>query len=138
MEYGDDALVSFPLGLPGFEGESSFVLIQLAEQFPLVYLQSAANADLCFLALPPKAINSAYELQISEEDARTLEVRTKPHIGNDVLALVLVTICEGAPHANMLGPIVINLRSRTGLQCINQVGDHSHHEAIVLAEETAA
>ena len=52
VSYAEESAVLFPQGLPAFEEERGFVLIDAPEGAPLVFLQSLARAGLCFLAFP--------------------------------------------------------------------------------------
>ena len=47
----------FPEGLPGFERERRFLPLEMPDQHPLVFLQSAATPALCFVTLPVLAVS---------------------------------------------------------------------------------
>jgi flagellar assembly factor FliW len=119
----------------GFENESGFVLIHRPELYPLVYLQSVTTRDLCFLALPVLVVESAYDLRLTAEDATLIGVPERPGIGNDVLCLALLTVHTGGPTANLLAPVVVNLKTRAALQCITAGTAYSHQHALAAAEE---
>ena len=138
LDVPEDAVLTLPSGILGFESETSFVVIQRPSEYPLVYLQSASDPQLCFLALPVLTVDPAYDLALSQEDARDLGLPTRPAIGQDVLCLVLVTTHEHSPTANLLGPVVVNLRTRTGRQCINETRRYSHQEPLGECEGAAA
>jgi flagellar assembly factor FliW len=137
-EYSDKDAVVFPFGLPGFPEEKSFLVLQRPDEYPLVYLQSAANPDLCFLAIPILAVDNLYTLHLSPDDAAVLGTVEKPRIGDDVLCLALVAVRESGPTANLFAPIVINLANRTGAQCLNGAGTYSHQHPLVAAEQGVA
>jgi flagellar assembly factor FliW len=123
----------FPQGLPAFELEKSFVLLDVASKRPLVFLQSAGSPDLCFLALPISVIDPEYELSISFEDLSLLELDTnrQPIIGTEVLVLALIAIQEGrAPQANLMAPLVINPQNRIGLQAIRSDSRYSFEHPV--------
>ncbi len=62
----------FPVGLPGFEQVRRMVPVEIPSQRPLIYLQSAENADICFAALPVLAVNPRFQLQVSDDDQALL------------------------------------------------------------------
>ena len=136
--YSDDSLILMPRGPIGFEDETTFVLIQIPEQFPLVYLQSTRLADLCFIALPVLTIARDYELVLHSEDAEAIDVPVEPKIGQDVLCLVLIATGENGPTANLLAPVLVNLRTGRAMQCINAVGSCSVQQPICAEEEGVA
>lgn len=75
--------------------------------------------ELCFLPLPVLVIDPDYALAIPFEDLQILKLGTnrQPEIGTEILPLALISICDGKPaSANLLSPIVINLRNRLAVQ----------------------
>ncbi|MBC7928675.1 MAG: flagellar assembly protein FliW [Bryobacteraceae bacterium] len=129
-DYDDDSVIRTPQGIPGFSDETSFLLIQIPEQHPLVYLQSTRTPSVCFPGLPVLALHPQYELEISEEDSCMLEVGIRPQIGTEVLALTLLSPAEGGATANLLAPIVVNLARRLALQVVNHIGEYTCRESV--------
>jgi flagellar assembly factor FliW len=121
IEVDESSAIEFPQGLPGFEDRRRFLLMQHPANEGLVFLQSLEKPELCFLALPARAIRGDYQLAIPDED---LEVLGYPHgycpeIGKDVIALAVISLVEGeAPTANLLSPVVIQSHTRRAVQAI--------------------
>src|SRR5690242_8667655 len=112
VPFNEEACFQFPWGLPAFEGESLFLPLQMPDYNPLLFLQSASNPALCFIALPVLVADSGYKLAVSPADLEALElpVDRQPEIGSEVLVLTLVSVQENTPAtANLLAPVVINL-----------------------------
>ena len=127
LRYEDDSVISFPAGLPGFEHEKTFVLIEQPSTKPLVFLQSLAGADLCFVALPMLVVAPEYRLNMIPEDLEQLgfAAEGRPGIGTDVLCLAILSFDEeGPPTANLLAPVVVNLATRVGVQAIQPDSDY--------------
>ena len=59
LEYDSAATIDFGEGLPGFEYERRFVVVQQPVNHPLVFLQSLQSAGLCFPALPVRVVEPA-------------------------------------------------------------------------------
>ncbi|MBC8165933.1 MAG: flagellar assembly protein FliW [Bryobacteraceae bacterium] len=137
-EYSEDAVIELAAPMLGFANEKTFVIIQLPEQHPLVYLQSTRTPDLCFVALPVLAVDVAYDLLLSEEDSRLLGVSTKPSIGVEVLCLALIAVDQSGTTANLLAPVVINLRSLRAAQCVNPETSYSHQHLLKTGELVAS
>jgi len=128
-----EAVFEFPAGLPAFEDEKRFVLIELPENSPLVFLQSLTRPTLCFLAFPILVVDREYKLAVSVEDlgALDLDPGRQPELGRDVLVLALVSLHDGfSPTANLMAPIVLNLKTRHGLQAIRQDRVYSHQHLV--------
>lgn len=131
----------FPWGLPAFEGERLFLPVEIPDLIPLLFLQSAANSSLCFIALPVLVADPDYKLAISPEDLEALGLCTErqPEIGTEVLVLVLLSIYEDSPAtANLLAPVVINVATRRALQAIRHDSNYCHNQQLSLRLEEPA
>lgn len=139
QEYSEDSVVRMPCGIPGFPTVTEFLVLQLPDQYPLVYLQSISSPEICFIALPVLTIDNEYDLQLAEEDDRLLEMGSRPRIGQDALCIALIAADEFGATANLLAPVVINLRTNVGAQCINASAGYSHqHRIYALGEALTA
>ncbi|MGD0500131.1 MAG: flagellar assembly protein FliW [Bryobacteraceae bacterium] len=136
--YDPDAAIEFPHGLPGFDHLHQFAAVRLPKTDPLVYLQSLEDPAVCFLTAPVAAVCPDYRLEVSAEDLEAvgLAAARRPAIGRDVLCLAVLSLREGGPRANLLAPVVVNLRNRKAVQAVSPRGDYSHQYA--LAPEEAA
>ena len=92
---------------------------------PLTYLQSLEVPDLCFITMPLLAVDPRYRLNVSKEDLNLLGLRpaSQPRIGEDTLCLTVLSMREEGPTANLLAPIVVNLRNRRAVQAISPEGE---------------
>lgn len=119
LEYDEAGVVHFPAGLPAFESETRFLLIEQTETAPVVFLQSLATPGLLFLALPARFVDPAFQLQLMPEDADALGFEDDELVeGVDLISLAIVTVRDGAVTANMLAPVVIAARTRIARQVI--------------------
>ncbi len=135
MDYLEESVFDFPFGLPAFENEKKFVFIEAPDHAPLVFLQSARTAGLCFLALPIQLVDGGYELAILAEDLRALELASErqPGPGGHTLALALVCLHDGSSAtANLMAPVIVNLETRRGLQAIRSDSKYSHQFPVRL------
>jgi flagellar assembly factor FliW len=135
MEYPEEAVITFSRGLFAFEDEQRFVLIENPATRPIVFLQSLARPELCFLALPARVVDPEYQLEIAPEDLETigLPADETPRIGEDLLCLTLIAVREGSPTtANLLAPVVICMRGRKGVQAISTAAVSYSHETAFL------
>lgn len=102
-----------PAGLPGFETERSFLPIEIPAQRPLVFLQSTASADVCFVCLPISSIDKTCQPSVPEDERLILEFDSLRELipGEDILSLALLTPDGVSVRTNLDAPIVINLRN---------------------------
>ena len=140
ISFEPDAELEFPRGLPGFDSRKRFVAVRYVESDPLVYLQSLEDPDLCFITMPILAVDPRYRLRVSGEDLDQigLGAARQPKIGDDVLCLTVLSIRESGPTANLLAPIVVNLRNRRAVQSVAQDSDYPLRHALLPAEENEA
>lgn len=137
LEFDDQAIVEFPSGLPGFDQEKRFVLVERAAVAPIVFLQSLSSPELCFLAAPLAAVDPLYGLAITPEDLRQLgfDERRQPREGREVLCLALLSASENGPlTANLLAPVVIDLHTRRAIQAVRTDTQYSHQHPLAAPE----
>jgi flagellar assembly factor FliW len=129
----EEDIFEFPWGLPAFEKEKRFVLIEFPESAPLVFLQSLTQATLCFLALPILVADRDYQMGMALEDLAALDLERgrQPVLGHEVLVLALVSLHDGfSVTVNLMAPVVLNLKTCSGLQAIRQDRVYSHQHLI--------
>jgi flagellar assembly factor FliW len=140
LEYSNESIFSFPGGIPGFEDQIAFLFVEQPATRPLVYMQSLLNGRLCFLVVPVLMVEPEYRLSLSPEELVTLGLAPDktPEIGTDVGCFVLLTVSEDAPPTvNLMSPVVLNLKSRKGLQAIPTTSQYSLRHTLALEKETA-
>lgn len=136
LSHEAESELEFPLGLPGFEYRKRFVAVHVVENDPLIYLQSIEDPALCFITMPILAIDPQYRLKVSGEDLVYLGLNSarQPRIGDDVLCLSVLSLRETGPTANLLAPILVNLRNRKAVQAVAPESDYSHQFALMPQE----
>jgi flagellar assembly factor FliW len=112
----DGILLTFPKGLLGFSNLTVFRLLEPQDGYPLKFLQSVEAEDVSFICIDPASIKKDYEVPLGEEEAEALHLETP----EEAMVLTLVVIPEDARlmTTNLAGPLVINVKTRTGLQIV--------------------
>jgi flagellar assembly factor FliW len=136
LDYSANAVLDFPVGIPGFEQERKFVLIEQRPLVPLVFLQSLTTRSLCFLALPVHIVCPDYKLNLSADELEILGLAgmRQPPIGPALACLTLVHIDEKEITTDLLAPIVIHIPAQRGVQAIQVGSDYSLQHRIDLVE----
>ena len=142
LDYADGTVFHFPHGLPGFEHEHAFLFLKQPHTEPLMFLQSFGNSRLCFILLPILVVDPNYAVKLDAEDlaALHLEPSRQPVIGKDILCAAVVTtgsVEQGEPTANLMSPVVVNLKEQIGMQVIQADSRYSHRHAIPMGNEGA-
>ncbi len=109
-------LLTFPMGLYGFESYRNFALLD-SHTPPFYWLQSVEDRDVAFIVINPYMVVPEYVLDISEDDLAT--------IGNPapeellVFAIVTIPAEQRDISCNLQGPIIIHREERLGRQSIS-------------------
>jgi flagellar assembly factor FliW len=140
LEYSEDAPFQFGAGIPGFEEHTAFLFIEQPHTKPLVFMQSLHDPAVCFIGLPASVADPDYHLELSPEEAVALGLpyTEMPQAGPELLSLVLLTFAENTqPVANLMSPIVLNLRTHRGIQAIQLGSSYSLRHPLALENQAA-
>jgi flagellar assembly factor FliW len=120
-EIADDLIIEFPEGLPGFEHCRRFALVHEEGRDPDVFLmQSADDPEVGFSLTAPARLGVNLEFVLTDAETDLIQLEN----AEDLAVAVIVRAQEGAAagpasaglSANFMAPIVINTRTRRGLQ----------------------
>jgi flagellar assembly factor FliW len=103
----------FPEGLIGFPSLRRFVILDYRDT-ELQWLQSVDEPDIAFMVINPFLLTNEYQFELPEPARVLLEVEDP----SEVVTLVILRVEGGKVIANFQGPLVINSRTRKGLQLV--------------------
>jgi flagellar assembly factor FliW len=118
---------ALPDGLIGFAGYTHAELLYDPKHLPFLWMKLHGPAgSVNFVVLEPGGLIPDYELELFDADAAALD------LGGPAEAMVLniVTLNPQRPLAgtvNLIGPIVVNRRTRVGRQLV--IANHSLYSA---------
>jgi len=117
IEVDEKQRVHFPEGIIGFEGIRDYYMID-SKEGPFYWLQSAEYPELAFLLVNPRVFMEEYRLAVRNTDIQLLA----PEIDTDLLDFAIVTVPEDPDKisANLMGPILINRKTKTAAQAISE------------------
>lgn len=118
-----EKVIHFEHGLPGFLEEKQFVYQLENEDSPFGYLQSVTNEHLAFIVISPFMFFSDYAIDLPEETVSRLGIESP----EDVAIFSIVTLHGElkAATANLLAPVVINLKNLKAEQVILEKTDYT-------------
>lgn len=116
IEIEKEKIIHFETGLPGFESEKQFVLLDIAHNDLLQILQSVQTAELAFFVVNPYILFKDYSITLSDLIIDHLQINNK----EDVVILSIITIKEPftSSTVNLKAPIVINIANKRAKQFI--------------------
>lgn len=123
--------ISFPSGLPGFPDSRRFALVRWGADPAFSVLVDLERPDTRFLVVPPDVFYPGYEAVLDDLTCALLELAD----AGQALLLVIVNLSDPtAPTANLLGPIVINIANRRGVQAVLSDVAYAARTPIPLAQ----
>ncbi|MBO8159040.1 flagellar assembly protein FliW [Thermosyntropha sp.] len=124
MEIEENMIINFPEGLPAFEEEKKFVIVPVESGAPFYYMQSLKTPELCFMLADPFVFFPDYEIKMGEEESR--KIKAEENAG-DIQVFVILTVPEDyrKTTANLLAPLIINVKDKIGLQFVAADSDYN-------------
>lgn len=114
VEVDDASVIELPAGIIGFPDQHRYAVVAADESGVYSWLQSIEEPGLAFLALVPAPFFPDYAPVVPDEDCRAIGL-TDPA---DAQLLCLVTVGDDRVTANLLGPVVLNVRTRLARQVV--------------------
>lgn len=139
IEVPDECVFQFADGVPGFPVDKTFAFVPHDKdgESPFAYLQSANTPELTFLLADPFAFFADYEFSLPDDQAAQLGFTE----GNLPAVYVIVSIPDKAEDmtANLLAPVLLNWRDKSGCQVIAEKTAYTTKHRLFpqgLAQET--
>ncbi len=122
IEIGDNEIVTFKDGIPGFEDKKKFTLLTNSDNDAFCWLQSVEDTDLAFVLLDVMRIMPEYNPLIN-----TNQIAEIGDLDNNLLIYNVVVVPEKAEEmtVNLKAPIVINKDTRIGKQVLVNNDDYA-------------
>lgn len=126
----EDKILSFSKGILGFSNNKKFILFPHTEGSPFYWLQSVEDGSLAFVVMNPQLVKQDYTINI---DQSVLDELKAEEIG-ELDVMCIVTIPHNEPQKmtiNLLGPIIINVKTRSALQIVCSDEKYSHRHPVL-------
>ena len=119
LKIDSDKVVTFPLGIPGFEKYTTYIVYHKEENdVSAFWLESCEEPKVTFTLVDPGQYGLNYELELTDEERKILQAEKAEDLG--IFMVLSKKEIGGKPtpvlNANIAGPIIINLRTQLGLQ----------------------
>lgn len=114
-----EKILTFPQGIPGFEKYTTYLVYHKEENDLSAYwLESTEQPEVTFTIVDPGQYGLSYDLELSDEERDLLQAQGAEEIGIFMMLSKKegVGIASPALNANISGPVIINPRTRLGLQ----------------------
>ncbi|MFW6138427.1 MAG: flagellar assembly protein FliW [Spirochaetota bacterium] len=121
IEVSERQKLYFPEGIIGFEGIHYYYLIDSREG-PFYWLQAEHCPELAFLLIDPRIFMEGYHLKVPNSELRSIGVESE----SDIIDFAIVTVPRDPSRisANLMGPIIINKKTRLAKQTISEKSEY--------------
>jgi flagellar assembly factor FliW len=117
LEVGEDQLIHFDRGLPGFPECQRFFIMDHDRETPLKWLQSTDRPEVAFLIVEPEQVIAGYRLEVPSGVLPFLGWKDGDDEG-ELCMFVILNVEGGNLTANLRAPVIVHLRERRALQLI--------------------
>ncbi|UCG64964.1 MAG: flagellar assembly protein FliW [Deltaproteobacteria bacterium] len=129
---GEERIITMPFGMLGFPEEKRYVILQHREDSPFFWYQSVDDPALAFVITSPFLFKPDYSVRLEDtvEQMSWIEDKDK----GTLELYVVVNIPKSSPDdmtANLIGPILINNRTRQAVQMVITDSPYSHKFSLV-------
>jgi flagellar assembly factor FliW len=121
LEINDQQVLIFPKGLPGFEDLKRYVMIELEEYHPFLFMQSLEDPDLTFILVDPYPYVSDYPSRDTIRKEAGWDTGETEH---SLIRVIAAIARNGEITLNLLAPLLIHTRNNTGEQVILHAFNH--------------
>ncbi|MFH1144583.1 MAG: flagellar assembly protein FliW [Candidatus Eisenbacteria bacterium] len=136
LEVREEQTVHFPDGLLGFEELHGFVLLEIEECRPFLWLLSMDEPGVSFALAEPRFFQSGdYRVHLSSTDEERLQLAEGDTLG--IFVIVTADPQRGVA-ANLRGPIVMNMRNRLARQVITYGAGLTLRQPLCVGQEVPA
>jgi len=106
VEIDEKKLITFDDGIPGLEEYKLYALLQFADSYPIIWLQSTENRGICLPVLDTFAVVKDYVFDINEEDVGLLGLLSPEEL--HVVNVMVIPEKLEEMTVNLAAPIIIN------------------------------
>ncbi len=114
IDVNESSVIEFPDGILGFPDRHRYAMVSAEDEGIYTWLQALDDPKLAFLAVIPTAFFPDYSPDIPDVEC----IRIGLSNPEDAQLLSLVTVTDSGVTANLLGPIVLNVRTRLARQVV--------------------
>jgi flagellar assembly factor FliW len=126
----EEKILHFPDGLPGFPHLERYVIVEFRDDGAFQQLQSVDDPDVAMIVCVPWLFFPDYSPVLGDAEQAELDIES----AEDAVLFVPVSLDPdtGGVTLNLLGPFIVNSRTRRGLQLVLTGSDYSVRAPIEL------
>jgi flagellar assembly factor FliW len=135
LEAKEEHIYHFPFGIPGFEEDKQFVIVQPDAGMPFSYLQSVGSPDVALLIADPFVFYPDYDLVLNDQCIEDLRIEAEADVR--IWSIVNVEDSLATATINLLAPIVVNTNTMLGRQQILHQSEYRTKHPLIRTKPQA-
>ena len=132
----EEKVISFDDGIPGFPSSRRFVLVDLVPDSAFKLLQSVDTPDVSMIVTVPWLFFPDYAPELSDVEQQSLAV-DRPEDAVVFCSVLLPQDDKDTVYVNLMGPFVVNPRTRRGCQLVLADSGYPLRAPVKLPESSA-
>jgi len=123
-------IITFPKGIPGFPDRKKFIILVHDEIHPFYSFQSVDDSDLAFIIMDPFLFKADY---VVDAGPSMKEMNWSADEIDEMFIYVIINATDPDPRkltANLMGPLLINIKRNEGVQMVVSDKDYSYKHMI--------
>lgn len=132
-ENGVERVITFPEGIPGFEEVKRYIL-NMEEDALQAWLEAVGNPEIRFFVIHPQLLFQDYllKVELSSAEMESLDLNSEDAV--DVWSIVTIHTEELSKSTiNLRAPIIINFKTKKGIQLILNDDKYSSQQPMFAA-----
>ncbi len=115
VEYKQEEILNFPLGLIGFENLHNFIVMPNKKEGPLFWIQSLEEPEIAFVVTDPTNFFLDYRIEPSSRELEQLAISKE----DEIFILSVVTVPPSKEITlNLAAPILFAAKTNKAIQVI--------------------
>lgn len=116
LDINENYIIDFKYGIPGFEQETKFIILELFEGSAYKVLQSIQHSYVAFIMVDPWMFESSYEFDLKESVIEELQIKTPQQL--EIYSIMTISNDFSKSTINLLAPIIIHRDENMGMQFV--------------------
>jgi len=127
-EARESDVLFFPAGLVGLPQLQRWILVDMDPPLPMKWLQSLDREGFRVPVTDPGFFSEKYSFEIDDVAQKALEAEGI----DDIVVMIISTVQAGGGSVtgNLSAPLVVNVTSRVGVQCVLEGSNYDMHKEI--------
>jgi flagellar assembly factor FliW len=123
VDIDETKIIQFNEGIPGLEEYRRFAILQFDGSYPIIWLQSTEDKNICLPVIDSFLVLPEYSFDISDEEVCQLSLAGPEDL--KIISVLVIPENIETMTVNLAAPIVINMKNNCAKQIILNSGEYN-------------